>query len=133
MKVFLFLGLSLLLVNLVNAQLNRSKDYLNVSSDTTWHSTGQFSRQKVANGNVLVHTQAGKYKLYASYKNNAVTGYYAIDATGTKVNATVSRRGKGGCYYCIRLPEPNNKTLVLCWWTDPCQASPERPTTKTAN
>lgn len=54
-----------------------------------------------ANGPVLIHTEEGKYKVYASFKKNKVSEYYAIDMDGNKIDATYPVANSSRCYFCI--------------------------------
>lgn len=71
-----------------------------------------------ANGTVLIHTEKGKYKVYASFKKSKVDSYYAIDAAGKRVEVTynaeltctfcISKDGALICYEvaCTNIPAP---------------------------
>ena len=128
MEKLILLSVSLLFVTMAESQPKRQKQ---LSRDTALIDLGwDKTRKKVRNGDVIVHKEPGKYDIYASFKKKQVTGYYAIDAKGNKIPATVTR-DKDGCFYCIKLPEPDGTFLVLCWWTEPCDSGPmDRSTTK---
>ena len=104
MKKILLMATALFFVAIANAQLlTRKSEPSKGSSDTTWSGlSGQLTRKKVSNGNVLIHTVPGKYDLYASYKSKKVTGYYAINAKGKKIFPTYSASATN-CIACITI------------------------------
>ena len=58
-----------------------------------------------ANGTVLVHTEEGKFKVYASFKKSKVTEYYAMDMNGNRINPSYPASKEGvTCYVCIESP-----------------------------
>ncbi len=127
MKKILLMATALFFVAIANAQLLTQKSEPSKgSSDTTWSDlSGQLTRKKVSNGNVLIHTVPGKYDLYASYKSKKVTGYYAIDAKGKKLPVSIVARpvatssGKFKCYICVKVCNEVGKCAQSCT-EDPC-------------
>ncbi len=140
MKKILLLTVSLLFITMVNAQVKRSKDYLNAGTDTTWNNISEpLKRTKVSNGDVKIHLVPGKYTLYAIYKSRKVTGYYAIDAKGNKIPANKVTRPDTysakalKCYTCVRVCDDSGKcaedcTQIAC----PDSITGEKATTATA-
>lgn len=107
MKKVTLMAIALFFFTIVNAQLKRSKDYLNGGSDTTWHNqTEPLKRAKTPNGDILMKQESGKFKLYASYSKGKVTDWYAIDTKGNKIPATYTAKGAAGCWVCAVLPTP---------------------------
>jgi hypothetical protein len=83
---------------------------------------------KKQEGVALIHTEKGKFKLYASYGKNKLTSLYAIDGTGEKIGATYKENpaakgvtcvvcvivlGKSTCYLisCDQVPSPKDKAI----------------------
>lgn len=57
-----------------------------------------------ANGDVLIHTEEGKFKVYASFKKSKATGYYAVDMTGNRISPTYEAKGvTPRCFFCIHV------------------------------
>ena len=69
------------------------------SSKTNLNSKVEAGRK--ANGSVLIHTEEGKYKVYASFKKNKVSEYYAIDMDGNKIKPTYASKAGLKCSFCI--------------------------------
>lgn len=107
MKKVILTAIALFLFAIVDAQLKRTKDYLNGGSDTTWHDlTGTLKRTKITNGNILMKQEPDKFKLYATYKNGEASSWYAVDTKGNKIMTTYTAKGAAGCYVCAILPTP---------------------------
>ncbi len=117
-KIFL-LATSLLFFTITHAQAKRTKEGLNDNSgDTTWHTpSGSFKRQLVSNGRTAVHSEPGKYILYATYKSKKLTGYYAVDTKGNKLPVNTVARQSGGkfkCYACVKVCNEAGKCVESC-------------------
>lgn len=120
MKKILLLSIALFFFALVNAQTNRTKA-VSQGSDTTWHDqSGPLKRTKISNGTRVVQQDAGKYSLFATYKEGKVTGYYAVDAKGNKLPVSVVARpvatssGKFKCYACVKVCNEAGKCVEEC-------------------
>ncbi len=121
MEKLLLLAVSLLFVTMAAAQPKRQK---HTPGDTVVIDLGgEISRRKIRNGDVMIRKEKSGHALYASFKKKKLTGYYAVDAKGNRIPADLTRV-KGGCFYCIKLPEPDGSFLVLCWWSEPCDPGP---------
>ena len=121
MKKIFLLSASILFITLCNAQLKRTKLVQTGNSDTTWKNLSQkLNRTKITTGNVKLHTEPGKYDLYATFKNKQVTGYYAIDKRGNKIPATYAEKGTK-CIACITI----ENGLNYCYDID-CDDLPKR-------
>lgn len=122
MKAFMLLAMSILIFSLTYGQPKRTKEGLNGNGDTTWHSSGPYKRQLISNGRQTVHSEPGKYTLYAIYKNKKLTGYQAVDSKGNRLPVnTVAKQsdGKFKCYTCIRVCDDTGKCVENCT-EDPC-------------
>ncbi len=122
MKAFMLLAMSILIFSLTYGQPKRTKEGLNGNGDTTWHSSGPYKRQLISTGRQTVHSEPGKYTLYAIYKNKKLTGYQAVDSKGNRLPVnTVAKQsdGKFKCYTCIRVCDDTGKCVENCT-EDPC-------------
>lgn len=103
MKKIMLLATALLIITISQAQHKRSNDYKKGGKDTTWNNVLP-KRTNISNGNILMHQETGKFKLYATYKKGKVTNWYAIDTKGNKIPATYSAKGAAVCMVCATLP-----------------------------
>lgn len=76
------------------------------AQEDTLSASKQLTIVKKQSGQSLVHTEPGKFKLYAKFAKNMVTGYYAIDNGGKRTEATYKRNQNTGgstvaCVVCI--------------------------------
>jgi hypothetical protein len=107
MKRLIFIITAFCLAAISSAQTRKLNQGSTTTTDTTINSG--MTRKKLSNGNMLLHTVAGKYKLYATYANNKVVDYYVIDTKGKKHPARIvtkqdnysARRLK--CYTCVKV------------------------------
>jgi hypothetical protein len=93
-KIFLATA-SLFFIMAANAQLRWG---------TTTNITKAVDRCRKPNGSALVRTD-GAIKLYATFKDSKVSGYYAIDGNGKRIDPTNSSSKKDAnmCVFCIYL------------------------------
>ena len=67
--------------------------------------SAKIESSKKQKGEALIHTEEGKYKLYASYSKKKLTHLYAIDITGKKIDATYTKEKNMAdgerCFACI--------------------------------
>jgi len=122
MKKLLFATAAVFCLTFCNAQHSKKSTQKPISNTTSQTDLrGKISSAKIADGNVKIHTEPGKYDLYATYKNNKVADYYAIDAKGNKIPATytpmvtscvfcIEKGKKKVCYEveCKNIPGPKN-------------------------
>lgn len=120
MKKILLLTTALVFFALANAQTNKTKT-VSQASDTTWRDQSEpLKRAKIANGTRVVQQEAGKYSLFATYKEGKITGYYAVDAKGNKLPVSVVARpvatssGKFKCYACVKVCNEAGKCVEEC-------------------
>ncbi len=59
---------------------------------------------KKKTGTALVHTEKGKFKLYAVFKNNVATEWYATDMKGNRLKAAASNQSQN-CKICVIMPD----------------------------
>jgi hypothetical protein len=118
MKHFLLLTSIVFCITAANAQTKKA-------TQPVQDVTAQMKRTKTANGNVLLREEAGKFKLYVSYKNSSVAEFYAIDGKGNKIPATYTAKDtkcvacitvEGGLNYCYDiscddLPKPKTNAV----------------------
>lgn len=128
MKKFLLLKMLLLTKVLFffvigNAQVAKFKEIPKIGNDTIWQIID--NRLKIANapdGDMLVYKEAGKYELYATYKNHYVIGYHAVDTHEMNipvglVTITYSN-GIVKCFACVGVTEEINHQKIkrtVCW------------------
>ena len=81
---------------------------------------------RVRNGSVLLHSQTGKYRLYAALKNGRVVDYTATNFRGQKLKTTVSGTvAKTHCMVCVI----GDDGKQVCWLID-CKDLPRPPSVK---
>lgn len=89
--------------------------------------TVKIQAARKANGVALVHNEDGKFKIYAVFKNEKVTDYYAVDMNGKRINPTyASSTGGVSCTVCIKSPAG-----TICYEID-CDDVPIRKKDKAA-
>ncbi len=66
--------------------------------------TAKLDSLKVKNGIVLVHEEKGKYKIFASFKNNKLIEWYAIDNKGKKTVSSPVALSPTTCEDCVIMP-----------------------------
>lgn len=120
-KIFLLLSV-LFIFTIADAQVKRTKEIPHGNSDTSWHNLGgSKTRTNINNGDVKIHSEPGKYELYATYKNKQPTDYYAIDNKGTKIPAssvtkTVDYAAKiVKCFKCVGTIDDKGTKTTDCW------------------
>jgi len=114
MKNLLFAIVAMFCISFCNAQHSKKSTQKPISNTTVQTDLrGKVSSAKIANGNVKIHTQPGKYDVYVTYKNNKVADFYAIDTKGNKIPATYKDNGNSGtvCTACIH----TKAGLVHCY------------------
>ncbi len=93
----LTLLLSGLILNAQNKQViqtpTTTKPVINLSQSV--------EKNKTPNGSALVYNERGKFKVYASFSNSKITGYYAIDGNGKRTDATYVAASSVYCEVCI--------------------------------
>jgi len=107
MRKYILVVSAIFCASFVNAQTRRTNQA--DASQTSNNSTTGARRTKLINGDVFLYTMKGKYKLYATYVNNKVVSYYAIDAKGNKLPASILTKPdntsvrKLKCLTCVRV------------------------------
>lgn len=118
MKAVLLLAISITLFSMAYGQPKRTKEGLGGNNgDTTWHSGGPYKRQLISNGRKPVHSEPGKYTLYATYKNKKLTGYQAVDSKGNNLPVNTIAKESGGkfkCFTCVRVCNDAGKCADDC-------------------
>lgn len=61
----------------------------------------KIAAKAIEKGDVLVHTEKGKYKLFASYDKKKLTGMYATSTDGKNLEVTYKRSQQGSSVICI--------------------------------
>jgi len=117
MKKLLFATAAVFCLTFCNAQ-NLKKSTQKPISNTTVQTDlrGKVSNAKIANGNVKIHTEPGRYDVYVTYKKRKVVGFYAIDTKGNKIPATYKKKGKPSstsCFFCI--DQPDSGVGIVCY------------------
>ncbi len=120
----LTLLLSGLILNAQNKQIVKptttTKPLINLS---------QFvEKNRTPNGSALIYNETGKFKVYASFSNSKVTGYYAIDGNGKRTDATYVAASAVFCQVCIS----GDAGQKVCYEVD-CGEIPRPKKTSIAN
>ena len=128
MKYLFLVVLGIFSLGLVNAQKARKTGDTNAS--TALNLNSQVNRARKANGTALIHTEQGRFRLYATFANNKVSGYYAIDQNGKKINPVYPTGGAQAlfCQVCIN----SGGTNQTCYEVD-CSKIPPPIKKATAN
>ena len=104
MKELLLLSATLFCMAICNAQRIKNNPLKAAKNDATRVDLkAKMKNAKIANGDVKIHAEPGRYVLFASYKNSKVTGFYAIDTKGNKIPATYTAKGASKCIACITI------------------------------
>ncbi len=101
MKYFILVLIGLFSIGLVNAQLPRKTG--DTKASTALNLDSQVDRARKPNGTALIHTENGRFRLYATFSNNKISGYYAVDQNGRRLNPVYPTGGTKGlfCQVCI--------------------------------
>jgi len=89
-------------------------------TNTSGNSNTSSGQAKITNGDVYLHTVKGKYKIYATYVNSKVTGYYALDSNGKKIPARIMTKPdktnttakKLKCYTCVKVVDTSTGKIA---------------------
>lgn len=125
MKKFLLLKMLLLTKVLFffvigNAQVAKFKEIPKIGNDTIWHIIDhQLKIAKIPDGDARIRTVPGKYDLYASYKSNYVTGYYAVNIHGVKIPVGIISKTYSAnlvkCFACVNFADEQKIKKTDCW------------------
>ena len=97
-------------------------------------------QKRMDNGDVFLTTSALGYKLFATYANAKLTGYYAIDIKGRKLPATSFQKRTNTsartlkCFTCVRVVDTDTGKSAEECTEIPCPTAEtgEKATSKSA-
>ena len=117
MKQIILILTGLFSVGLINAQVSNlprktGTTGVNTNTATAVNINKQLDSLRKPNGSVLIHTEKGQHKLYATFTNNKISEYYAITQSGKRLNATYNT-SETTCKVCI-----SNPSGSICYEVD---------------